>query len=306
METTIQPTRFSERNLGILLVLVSAIAYAWLPIMAKWGYAAGLQPTELLTLRFAIATPIMWLLTWRETPASRTLPRLRLVGIGGVFALVALTAFFALSYIPSSVWTLLLYTYPAMVVLLSRLTGEPFTREGLLALVLTSIGILFTIPLQGTELQNLSRIGLGLGLANAVLYALYIMLSQQVLTKHHAVAHATRWMITGAFLLMVAVSLIRGFHFPTNGGGWASAAGLAVIGTVLAFFTFLAGIKRLGAAYASILSSVEPLATLILSALLLGERLTGQQLIGGAFILASVVVIQLRASTARRDTPLLE
>ena len=92
-----QPSnRLSERSVGVLLILVSAIAYAWLPIIAKWGYAAGLRPTELLTLRFAIAGPLMWLLTVRETTDSRTVPRIALLALGMLFAVVAMTAFFAL------------------------------------------------------------------------------------------------------------------------------------------------------------------------------------------------------------------
>jgi drug/metabolite transporter (DMT)-like permease len=296
--TITQSRAFSEQTIGILLVIISALGYAWLPIFAKWAYAEGLTPIDLLALRFAIAAPTMWLLTWRETEDSRTLPRVKLLLAGGLFAFVALTAFFSLALIPSSLYTLLLYTYPAMVVLLARLMGEPLSPQAILALILTLVGIGLTVPLQEGEFGGIDPFGVGLGLVNAALYAIYIMFSQRVLRGQQAVGHATRWNITGSLMVLVVIVAVQGLTLPVTWVGWASVVGIAIVCTVLPIFTFLTGIKRLGASKASILSSVEPLATLLLAVLLLGERLTWQQNVGGALILASVVVLQLKRKTA--------
>jgi drug/metabolite transporter (DMT)-like permease len=292
--TVTRPRAVSEQTVGIILVIISALGYAWLPIFAKWAYAEGLTPIDLLTLRFAIAAPIMWFLTWQETEDSRTLPQLKLLGAGALFAFVALTAFFALSLIPSSLYTLLLYTYPAMVVILARVLGEPLSPQAIVALILTLVGIGLTVPLQEGELGGMNPFGMGLGLVNAALYAIYIIYSQRVLRGHQAMGHATRWNITGSLGVLVVIALVQGLTLPTTWQGWASAAGIAIVCTVLPIFTFLTGIKRLGASKASILSSIEPLATLLLAVVLLGETLTWQQSVGGALILASVVVLQLK------------
>lgn len=294
MATLTRPRAFSEQTVGIILVLISGLGYAWLPIFAKWAYAEGLKPIDLLTLRFAIAAPMMWLLTWQETEDSRTLPRLKLLLAGALFAFVALTAFFALSLIPSSLYTLLLYTYPAMVVILARIMGEQLSRQAIVALLLTLVGIGLTVPLQEGELGGIDPFGIGLGLVNAALYAIYIIFSQRVLQGQRAMGHATRWNITGSLGVLILLAWAQGFTLPTTWQGWASAAGIAIVCTLLPIFTFLIGIRRLGASKASILSSIEPLATLLLAVALLGESLTWQQTVGGALILASVVVLQLR------------
>lgn len=294
MTTVTQPRALSEQTVGIILVIISALGYAWLPIFAKWAYAEGLKPLDLLTLRFVIAAPTMWLLTWQETEDSRTLPQLKLLAAGALFALVAMTAFFALSLIPSSLYTLLLYTYPAMVVLLARLMGEPLSRQAVAALLLTLVGIGLTVPLEEGDLGAINPMGIALGLINAALYAVYIIFSQRVLHGQRAMGHATRWNITGSLIVLVVIALVQGLSLPTTWQGWASTAGIAIICTVVPIFTFLIGIRRLGASKASILSSIEPLATLLLAVGLLGETLTWQQSVGGALILASVVVLQLK------------
>jgi drug/metabolite transporter (DMT)-like permease len=236
----------------------------------------------------------MWLLTWRDTEDARALPRFKLIAAGALFAFVALTAFFSLALIPSSLYTLLLYTYPAMVVLLARLMGEPLSPQSMIALLLTLGGIGLTVPINADEVGQINLGGVGLGLVNAALYALYIIFSQRVLAGQNAVAHATRWSITGSFLVLVVLVLIQGLTLPQTWQGWASAVGIALICTVLPIFTFLAGMKHLGASKASILSSIEPLATLLLAVLLLGEELTWQQSVGGTLILVSVIVLQLK------------
>ncbi len=294
MATIPRPRTLSNQTLGILLVLISALGYAWLPIFAKWAYAGGLTPVDLLALRFAVAAPTMWLLTWRDTEDARALPRFKLIAAGALFAFVALTAFFSLALIPSSLYTLLLYTYPAMVVLLARLMGEPLSPQSMIALLLTLGGIGLTVPINADEVGQINLGGVGLGLVNAALYALYIIFSQRVLAGQNAVAHATRWSITGSFLVLVVLVLIQGLTLPQTWQGWASAVGIALICTVLPIFTFLAGMKHLGASKASILSSIEPLATLLLAVLLLGEELTWQQSVGGTLILVSVIVLQLK------------
>nr|MBA3531482.1 hypothetical protein [Ardenticatenales bacterium] len=99
-----------------MLLVLSASGYAFLPIFAKWAYAAGLKPIDLVTWRFIFAAPLIWLLILlRRTPLASALHYGRLLASGALFALVALSAFLTLERLPSSTYTLLLYTYPALV-----------------------------------------------------------------------------------------------------------------------------------------------------------------------------------------------
>jgi drug/metabolite transporter (DMT)-like permease len=90
--------------------------------------------------------------------------------------------------------------------------------------------------------------------------------------------------------------LARGLHVPVRLEAWGALLGLALVSTVLPILTFYAGMQRLGAAQAAILSTAEPILTLILAALLLDERLSATQILGGGLILGSVLLLQLRGS----------
>lgn len=88
------------------------------------------------------------------------------------------------------------------------------------------------------------------------------------------------------------------------GAAWGGIAGVGVISSFVAFQAFYAGAHRIGAARASIVSTVEPIWTIVLASLLFGEVLGPLQLVGGAMILAGVVIAQtgpagVTASTLR-------
>jgi drug/metabolite transporter (DMT)-like permease len=77
--------------------------------------------------------------------------------------------------------------------------------------------------------------------------------------------------------------------------GWLWLAGIVAVSTVAAIVLFFAGLARVGPSRASIISTVEPLVTVSLAFVVFGERLAAIQLLGGALVLASVVLLQLRS-----------
>ena len=83
----------------------------------------------------------------------------------------------------------------------------------------------------------------------------------------------------------------EGVAWPGTPAGWWAVAGIALLSTVVAMIGFFAGMQRLGAADAATLSTLEPVVTLVLAALFLGEAVGGWQLAGGALILGAVVVL---------------
>ena len=96
---------------------------------------------------------------------------------------------------------------------------------------------------------------------------------------------------------------------PTAPGGRSTVLGV-VVGAILAFF---AGLARVGPTTASILSTLEPVVTVALAALVFGESLGAVQLAGGALVLAAVVVLQaapqrvprVQARTSRSGLPVM-
>jgi drug/metabolite transporter (DMT)-like permease len=86
--------------------------------------------------------------------------------------------------------------------------------------------------------------------------------------------------------------------------GWGWLAGISVVSTVAAVSLFFAGLKRVGPTTASILSTVEPVVTVILAFLVFGELLGALQLVGGGLVIAAVLVLAShRPREAMRAAP---
>jgi len=281
---------------GALLVFISAAGYACFPLFSKAAFDSGLSPLDLLEWRFLIATPLVWLLLLglRAPAPAKPLPRCRLLGMGALFTVSSTSALFSLTRLPVSTYTVVLYTYPALVALLSLWFGERLSGWGWLALGMTLIGLLFTVPDFGTGLQGSDLGGIALGLLNASAYAVYIVLSGRLLRGQTALARASAWSITGSGLAMAALVVVRGLAVPAGPAGWANVLALVGFSTLLPIFTFYAGMHRIGAARAAILSTLEPLLSVILAVLIRHEVLSPEQVFGGALILFSVILLQTR------------
>jgi drug/metabolite transporter (DMT)-like permease len=70
------------------------------------------------------------------------------------------------------------------------------------------------------------------------------------------------------------------------------AVGIALFPTMLAISLFMAGLPRVGAARAALVSTVEPVITVLLAAVILGDRLSGVQMGGGVLVLLAVILVQ--------------
>lgn len=285
---------------GLLLILVSAAGYSFLSVFTKWVYASGFDdPLDVLIWRFIIAAPAMWGGLWlsrrRGTPArSAALPWRWLLAMGVLFGVVALAAFQALARLPASLYTVLIYTYPAMVALGALLFGERLPARSWAALGLMFVGVALTVPNFAASFEGAEPLGVALALANAALYAAYILLSSRLLRGAGGGAQAGAWSITGSLLFCLVIAAARGLQMPAAPVAWAGLLGVAVISTAVPVFTFYAGMSRLGPAQASLLSTVEPVMTLTWAALLLGELLLPAQLVGAACVLGALVLLQLR------------
>jgi drug/metabolite transporter (DMT)-like permease len=283
-----------QRN-GLLLVLVSTLGYACLPLFTKALYnIGGLEPFDILSWRFLLAVPLAWMLiaAFRMRPAISPMPKARLLILGALFSGVATFAFFALQRVNASLYTVLLYTYPAIVALMSAVLGEKLPLRAWMALGLTLVGVVLTVPDLSTGLSG-DLLGVLLCLGNAASYAVYLILSARWM-KGRAGPVASSWTITGSLIPLAALALVRPLSAPPVATSWLVLLGLAVISTVIPIIAMHSGVQRLGAARASIVATLEPLLVIILAVVLLGEQIAPVQLFGGALILISVLLLTLR------------
>ncbi len=316
----------NERD-GVLLVLASVTGYALLPVFIKAIQVAGLNPLDIATWRFALATPLVWLMVraLRMPNGDKPLPRIKLLMMGTLLATAAVATFYGFERIPAGTYVVLFYTYPTIVAVLSALMGERLPAAGWVALVLTSIGIFLTVPDFGQGIGNDNLVGVLLAIFCAFLVAIYFILSGRWLKGHTALGKASAWTTTGALLTLLLLIPFRAVQLPGNvldnigqivlslpllASGhpigielWLRMLAIATVSTVLGGFFLTVGIQKIGAARASIIGTVEPILTLIFARLFLDEQMQSVQLIGGVFIVASVLVLQLGS---RPKMPALE
>ncbi len=134
--------------------------------------------------------------------------------------------------------------------------------------------------------------GILLALAAAVIYSGYILVGSRLM-PHASAIGASTIVITAAALVYIGIVAVRGPVFPSTLPGWGAVVAIALISTVLSIVTFFAGLERVGPSKASTLSTLEPVVSVGLAILVLGEALNPFQILGGALILVAVLVCSL-------------
>jgi drug/metabolite transporter (DMT)-like permease len=156
------------------------------------------------------------------------------------------------------------------------------------------IGVALTAPNFSAGLTGQNFVGVALSLFNAVVVAVYFMVSSRLLRGHTDMARASAWTVTGACLVFLLLLPFRRFTWPQGTDVWLALLLMAAFSTVLPIFFLNAGIQKLGPTLASMMGTVEPALTTLLAVLLLDERLQAVQLVGGGLIVASLILLQAR------------
>ena len=284
---------------GILWILLAAAGFSITPTMVKLVYLhSRFEPMDIAIWRVILAVPIMWtmaLLTRRPLGKrlGNSLPVGKLLCIGLIASAAILCAFYALERLPGSTYIVLLYSYPAMVALLSRLLGDEIHARTWLALALALLGVALTVP-DLSAADGADMVGIGLALLNAFAIAIYYLLTRRALAGVENVSVASAVMMVGSLVALLALIPLRGLQFPGNPQTLLLLLGIAILGTVTPVFAINQALLRVGAAQASLVSTVEPIMAMFVAMLVLGEAVLSQQWLGAALIVGSVVALQLR------------
>lgn len=275
------------------MVLGSATAFGALAIFAKLGYASGLGTEQTLAFRFLIAAMGMVVLALALGQNPLRLRRRQLITLFGLGAIVytgqSLTYFIALRSLPASLVVLIAYIYPSLVVVAAWL----FLRRAVsawhgVALAMSFAGVAMLV---GGAQFHLSW-ALVFAIASPTIYTGYILVGERVMTSVPAVAASAVIMSGAAIAFCLLAALNHQLALPRNAGGWAVAIGIALIPTMIAISLFLAGLPRIGAARAALLSTWEPVVTVFLAVIVLGDRLSLVQVAGGVLVIIAVLVVQ--------------
>ncbi len=296
----------SRRRAGIALCVASACGFGLMAIFATQAYDAGLGVTTLLALRFALAAAVFWAIVavrraTAPAPAGEAqrgraaAPRhlaLGALALGAGYSAQSGFFFSALQHIDVGLTSLLLYTFPALVCIGSVALGrERLGPWKALALGLASAGT--ALVLLGGGGGELHATGVLLGLGAGVTYSVYILVADGIVGRIDAWLFSAL-VTTGAAIAVTSAGVVNGSLALPDGSAWLWVVAIALVSTVLPVSTFLLGLERVGAPTASIVSTVEPLLTVSLAVVLLGETLGPAQVLGGALVIGAVIALQSR------------
>ena len=314
----------SSRLPWILVVVVSAIGYGSGSLFAKAIYPTGFDWLDLLVWRHLLAALILSAIVIALPAGRRALRALdrgraaRSVAIGLFFTANAATYFGSLTWIDASLAGLMTYSFPAIVAVLSIFFAHaPAGPRPWIALAIATSGVILGvggIPVT----KEPAAIGLVLGIASPIIYSCYIIFAARLAgeTRHGTGASggggtsplaAIPLSLIGTALGMFLLRLALGrslLPLPIPEPAILPILGVATLAGIIPVGAFYIGAQRLGAARAALISTVEPIYTIVAAGYLFGERLAPLQLVGGALILGAVLVAEwgaIQAAGPRRS-----
>lgn len=281
-----------QQIIGSLLVFTAAATYACMPIFIRSIYKVeNLTAMDIAVWRFTFATILVWPVLFAGKQDVRQISRQQiwvLLGLGALFSLAAVTSPLALERVSASTYTLLIYTYPAMVALLSFALGEQLPLNKWVAVGLALVGCALTVS---GPIEIDDWLDIGFPIFNAAVYAVYLIIAGKY-NRSAGMASGTVSM-TGTLLSLLILVPFVGLNFPETQEGWFYLFGLGAISTVLPIILMFKGISMIGASTSAILSTLEPVIVIALASIFLNESIQEMQILGGGFIIASVLLLNL-------------
>ncbi|KUO78686.1 MAG: multidrug transporter [Desulfosporosinus sp. BRH_c37] len=295
----------NRRLQGIVAVLAAGTGYAFMSILVKWAFLLGLGPIQVIALQSWIASLALLIYTVFFKPEIfnvplRTFGLLALQGVVGALGTSLLYAY-ALKFLPVSVAILLLYLYPALVLAAGVLIWHKrVSRQELVALLLTLVGTTLASGIF-SGVGAVAWIGIVLGLAAAIAYAVFNIVGEIVLARVSPLVAMcfTQWACAIA-LLVILKGDIKSIPWQ-NAQTWEVGLLLATVASIIPFYMILVGIQRLGADQAAILSTFELPMTFILAAVFLNEFPTEDQWIGGCLVMCGILLLNWRRNGEQRN-----
>ncbi len=286
-----------NRLTGIFLIIISAASFGTLAIFGRFAYAEGMDTFTVLFLRFGLSASFMVLmLILRKEPFPRGRVLAQLIGMGGIgYGLQSFLYMTAIKYASAGLVALLLYLYPFFVAILSMIfLNEKPTRVKAIALLLALVGAALTVgPVSG------QLIGALMAITAALVYSIYIIVGSNVM-RHVSAFQSSTVIFASAGAVYGALTFANGANFPQTSSGWLVILGIVLLSTVIPVVTFLAGLERVGPTNAAMLSTIEPIVTVLLATWLFGDKLLPIVLVGGFLILIAVVILT-RAEMRSKD-----
>jgi drug/metabolite transporter, DME family len=286
--------------LPVLMILAAATLWGIIALFVKELADIGFLPMEIVAIRATIA--FLFLLCigvgfYRQQLKVKRKDLPIFMG-SGILSIVFFNwcYFTTINEMNLSLAVILLYTAPAIVVLLSRiLFKEKLTKQKMVAVFGTLIGCILITGIGTNSTENLSMIGLLTGLGSGFGYALYSIFGKIALKTNPSFT-ITFYTFFFATLFLIPVTALWGkieLLFQVKTIVWA--LGLGLLPTVLAYLLYTKGLAHVESGQAAIIATIEPIVATLLGVVLYKEGMGLLQMFGTGLIFCSVIMVNISA-----------
>ncbi len=280
----------SNYQTGALYAITSGLCYSLLGYFGVTIMQAGSSVFNMLFWRFLISALFALILLIPKYKTILQSPKaiLKVLISGMVFYGTSSIAFFmSSSYIGTGLAMVIFFIYPAIVMIVNiAFYKAPFSKIYFLAFMIIIIGLVLLVDMQDFALDI---IGVGLGIATAICYAMYMIVSEKIDVDPML---STLMVSIGCMITCFISSLIdSSFNIPSGLNNWFNIIGIGLICTAIPILLLLQALKYIDAEKASTLSVLEPVFVLILGIILLDEKVTSMQILGTIIVLSGALMV---------------
>ena len=307
-----QTSQTGKQALGFLIVIASAVMWGSTGVAGEYLInQRGLSSAWLTTYRTTFGGLLMVLflafrmkrrvfIVWKNKKDARQMILFGLFGVGFNLYFYML----AVQHTNAPTATTLQYLSPAMIVLFSAAREKKMpTRKEILGVILALSGV-FLISTHGNpRTLTITETGLLIGISSAVTLSFYNIYPRRLLAAYGSVYTFAWGQLVAGILMNIIRCPIWRFTPPANG-----IMDLPLIlvlayqlffGTMISYCIYLTGVTLIGPSKASMLSSIEPVATAILAAAVLSTPLVFMDYIGILLITACVLILAVPSRADR-------
>lgn len=281
---------------GILFVLCSAVGFGLMGSLARFASNSGVSILTLLSFRFLIAFLILFCICYFTQKGFhlnlRLIAKISLLGIFG-YAAMAFLLFTSYKYLSISIATITFYSYPLLTYFISIFSKqEKFKPSKALVFTVCLCGLVITVYNGG----GLNMLGILFAFSAGLIYSLFIVISNNFTKGTTPIFSSTIICLTaGLTLLIIGLSSNKvSIHFPIQ--GWIVIFVLAILSTVIPIVFFFNGVRIIGASNSALLSTIEPITSILTSVLIFHDILKPLQVMGIVIVLSATMVSQVNFS----------
>jgi len=277
---------------GYIFSIISAIIFGLMPIMAKYLYSIGGNSISLVFYRTFLSLPVLYLISKHNNIDSMKInknefKKILIIVIG--YTLTPLLLYSSYHYISSGVSTTIHFCYPIIILISSTyIYKSKVSKIDVFCVILCTVGILLITNFKEVN----SIVGILLAFFSGIAYAFYALyLDKSGLNEMNTYKLCFYIALFSSIIVFIYAILKGEFIMLLSTKGWILSFIFSIFVSVFAVIFFQIGVKLIGAQKASLLSTFEPLTSIIVGIVFLNESLNLLKVVSIMLILISTIII---------------